>query len=220
MSLRCRCFFSLKTRAITRLGLCFTQPLNPAKEPNVYFFFDCRGKAKEGSFGGELAFAKLIDKTLCSKRFEVAMLDEIDFEYQARDSSTDDFYGTKVGHQILEFTPPGIAESRGRVKHRPSLVMARVLKLKKHRQRSDIVKREITYSFQKTSELVFVAHLKGSYWGKIPPPDQKEKDMEEHYSNQRVVLNEEHAIRCVYDFQTPTQVKDLINKYQAGTFAR
>ena len=70
-------------------------------------FFDCRGKAEEGSFGGELSFAKLIDKTLCSDRFEVAILEEIDFEYKARDSSTNDLYGTKVGHQILEFYSTG-----------------------------------------------------------------------------------------------------------------
>ena len=108
---------------------------------------------------------KLIDKTLCSERTEVTVLEDEDFGHQVLDSQTKDFYGTKVGYPILEFTPTGTAESKGRDKHRCGLIMAQAFKLKKHRQWED-GKRETTYSFQETKDLVFVAHLKGCSWGK------------------------------------------------------
>ena len=73
----------------------------------------------------------LVNKTICHERMEVSFLEEEDCAYQVKDPNNGDFYGTKVGNSILQFTPTGLAESRGREKHRPGLILSRVFKLKK-----------------------------------------------------------------------------------------
>ena len=126
-------------------------------------FFESNDPTAIDNLEREINLEKLVDKTLCTERTEVTLLDEEDFGYQVRDSITKEYYGTKTGYSILEFTPSGLAESKGRDKHRAGLVMSRVFRLKKHKQkRDDGCGRETTYSFQETVGVVFAAHLKGS----------------------------------------------------------
>ena len=126
-------------------------------------FFECDDPTTIDNLDREINLEKLVDKTLCTEKTEVNLLDEEDFGFQVRDSITKEYYGTKKGYPILEFTPTGLAVSKGKDKYRAGLVMTRVFKLKKHLQKRDEgCGCERTYSFQETVGVVFAAHLKGS----------------------------------------------------------
>ena len=105
-------------------------------------------------------------------------------------------------------------------KHRPGMIISRVFKLKKHRQRFDQRSRPTSYSFPATRGIVFCIHLRGSFWREIPPPDPQQPRIDDFYMNPRSFVHEDSCDKCVYDFQQPDQVKSLINKYEAGTFTR
>ena len=149
-----------------------------------------------------------------------ALLDQEDFEYQVKDSKYKEFYGTQVGYPILEFTPTELPESKGRNKHRPGIILSRVFKLKKHRQRSEDNKRQTTYSFIGTKGLVFAVHFKGVFWGGIHPPDPQQRTTKEFFSNPNLFIQNQNSQRCIYDFREPKQVTEIINNYQAATFTR
>ena len=188
-------------------------------------FFESGDHTTNHNSEKEIFLEKVVNKTLCSEKKEVTLLGEKDFDYQVRDSITKNFYGTKTGYPILEFTPLSLTESRGRDKHRAGIVMSRVFRLKKHRQKRDEgVGRETTYSFQETEGVVFAAHLKGSCWGEIPPPlpspDQEGRQLEEQFSNPRISSHEDKAFRCVYNYESPSQLREFISKYQTSTFTR
>ena len=118
-------------------------------------------------------------------------------------------------------TPTGLSKSRRRDKHRPGLIISRVFKLKKHRQWTDDDEtRETTYSFPGTVGIVFLAQLKGAFWGDVAPPVPQEIKLEDCYSNPRHFLLDKNNCRCVYDFKTPAQLQELINRFEAGTFSR
>ena len=98
-------------------------------------FFESDDVGDMRDIGKGSLLGKLVNKILCGDIIEVTILEQSDFEYQVRDSTTDDFYGTKFGHPILKFTPSDIPASKGRKKCIPAIVISRVFKLKKHRQR-------------------------------------------------------------------------------------
>ena len=75
-----------------------------------------------------------VNKMICTERLEVCILEDEDFAYQTKDPKHGDFDGTKEGHPILQFTPTGLPESKGKNKHRPGLIISRAFRLKKHRQ--------------------------------------------------------------------------------------
>mgnify|MGYP001799515166 CR=1 FL=1 len=118
----------------------------------------------------------IVNKTLFSERMEVRMIDEHNFEHQVKDSYNGCLYGTKKGYPILGFTPCDWAKSKVAGKHQPELIIARVVKVNKHRQRIDGDKRETTYSFSEPDgdAAIFAIHMKGSYWGEgAKPKDPK-----------------------------------------------
>ena len=149
------------------------------------------------------------------------MLEEHNFGYQVKDSEDGDYYGTKEGYPILEFTPCNLKESKGAERSRAGLIIARVFKLKKHRQWCEKNgKRETTYSFSETRRNVFAIHMKGSYWDEVPPPDAKLRSLENYYSTPRHFVQDERCIKCVYDYICPKKMWNIIAKYQAGTFTK
>ena len=83
----------------------------------------------------QLTLGHLIDKMLCSERLEVTVHDDEDFGFTAKDSQSGELYGTKIGYPIQQFTPNGLAGSKGKGKYRPGLIMIRVFKVNKHCQR-------------------------------------------------------------------------------------
>ena len=124
-------------------------------------FFECKDSVEQDNLKSGFCLKKLIDKILCSQRTGVTVLKPEYFCYQIRDSQTK-FYGTKVGHPILKFIPNGVVESKGRDNNRPALIIARAFKLRKHREWETSC-RETTYSFQETSDIFFVAHLRDAH---------------------------------------------------------
>ena len=177
-------------------------------------FFDCKEDNER-----EFLLENIIQKTLCSETLEVTVLDE-DFGYQVKDSTSGSYYGTKANYPALKFFPPDLAESKGKQKHKPALVMSRVFKLKKHQQRAESGGRITTYSFSEMSGEVIAAHLKGACWGEFFPPDEEKRKLQEYYSKPRYFKREEHECRCIYDFYSPSQVMKLINNFEAGTFSK
>ena len=131
-------------------------------------YFEYKDGDESQNSNSRIGIDHIANKTLCSERMEVRMLEEQNFGYQAKDSSRGCYYGTKEGYPILEFNPNDLAESRGKEKHRAGLIITRVFGLKKHRQRAEENKRETTNSFlgAETDRVIFAIHMKGSYWGK------------------------------------------------------
>ena len=182
-------------------------------------FFECHDSDKENDFEGQYSLRWVIDKLLCSERLEVTLLKEEDFAYKAKDSISGAYYGTKRGYPILEFTPTGLPESRGRDKHKAGCVVSRVFKLARHKKRT-MSGRQTTFSFSETLGLAYVVHLRGKCWGKIPPPDNVEGILQQYYSKPTHFVQEEKLISCVYDYQKAAHIQDVIYKYQAGSFTK
>ena len=126
-------------------------------------FFDGNEADNKENLEYRIGLDYIATKTLCLERMEVRMLEEQNFGYQVRDSDTGDYYGTKEGYPIFEFTPFNLAESKGTEKHRAGRILARAFKLKKHRQWGENKRRETTYSFSGTESHVITIQLKGSY---------------------------------------------------------
>ena len=173
-------------------------------------FFDGDEDIQIGDSTGVVTLNDIIDKTLCSERLQVRILEQKDFEFQMKESKSGSFFGTKMGYTILEFSPTGLGESRGKGKHRPGMIFSRVFKLKKHFQRLEGGGRETTYSFSDTKGIVFSIHLRGSCWEKIPPPDSQQPLIDDYFMSPRSFVHEDSCNKCVYDFQKPEQVKSLI----------
>ena len=182
-------------------------------------FYNDEAKAKEGLYK-EICLTTIIEKTLCLECFEVLIHEEQDFEFSLKDSVTGAFFGTKKGHPMMEFNPTGLAESRGSDKHKPGIIISRVFEMKKHRQRVQ-GKRIVTYSFSDTSSgIVFAVHLKGIYWATTPPPDMQEYQIPKHYMSPRFFVHDDNSTRCVYSFLKAEELKNTINKFEAGTFTK
>ena len=125
-------------------------------------FYGKQAQAKEG-IQQNISLKAIIEKLLCCERMEVLMHEKGDFEFPVKDSLSGVLYGTKAGHPMFEFIPTNIAESRGKDKHRPGLMVSRVFGIRKHRQRCQGSRRETTFSFSETAGVVFAVHLKGTY---------------------------------------------------------
>ena len=121
-------------------------------------FFDLHDQNIEKGFSTEVSLESITDKTLCSDVLKVTVHAQEDFAYQVKDTKSGALYGTKIGHPILEFTPMGLAESKGKDKYRHGLVITRVFKLTKHNQRID-GSRNTTYSFGEANDIVFAIHM-------------------------------------------------------------
>lgn len=185
-------------------------------------FFNSDGTDKVDNLAQEISLEAMCDKLICSERHEVTEHEQENFAFQVKDTELNVFYGTKAGYAILELSPSGLPESRGKEKHRPGIILSRVFKLKKHRQWAEDGKTRITtYSFPEMKGIVYSIHLKGSHWGKRLPITVNEKPkIEAYYTNPLSFIQEESCSKCIYDFQGPGQLKSLINKFEAGTFSR
>ena len=121
---------------------------------------------KYGNFKKEITLEYVANQITCRERMKATICREEDFGFLVKDSTSKNYYGTKVGYPILEFSPAGATKSKGKEKHRPGLIISRAFKIRKHRQWLEGNVRETTYSFPGTEGIVFVVHLKGKYWGK------------------------------------------------------
>ena len=92
--------------------------------------------------------------------------------------------------------------------------------INKHRQRLEDSGRGTTYSFSETDGIVFAIQLKGIYWAGIPPPDPQEHHAANYYMEPRHFVQNEDSYRCVYNFHKPGELKNIINKFESGTFTK
>ena len=125
-------------------------------------FFNCNDSDK-AEFEKRFSLDYIAGKILCGEKIAATLLAEENFGYQVKDWVKGDYYGTKVGYPILEFTPAGVHESRGKERRKPGLIISRVFKLGRHREidKTGICRR--TFSFRRTDGIVFVAYLRGRY---------------------------------------------------------
>ena len=122
-----RCHFHTSKRSGSKAGKSITGA-------KCLLFFNREGFFnKEGVFQS-VKLETIIDKILCLEQLDVTVNEQVDFEYQVKDSESNSFYGTKIGHAIIEFNPTQRAESRGKDKHGPGIILSQVFKLKRHRQ--------------------------------------------------------------------------------------
>ena len=66
-------------------------------------FFDGDENVDISNSTGVVTLADIVDKTLCSERLEVTMIEQEDFAFQIKGSESGSFFGTKVGYPILSF---------------------------------------------------------------------------------------------------------------------
>ena len=176
----------------------------------VLMFFHGENPAEQGELEKRFHLTWFVNQAICAERVEVCMLKEEGVAFLVMDPMYKDYYGTKVGHPILQFTPPGVAESRGREKYRPGLTISRVFKLKKHRRwgdgDGDDKIRETSDCFSETEGIVFLVQLKGAFWGNIPPPHHQKSVLDAYYPNPRhFVLVNTVASACTISRHPPSR---------------
>ena len=93
-------------------------------------FFNSDGTDKVDNLAEEISLEAMCDKLICSERHEVTEHEQENFAFQVKDTELNVFYGTKAGYAILELSPSGLPESRGKEKHRPGIILSRVFKSK------------------------------------------------------------------------------------------
>ena len=124
----------------------------------------------------------------------VSIADKKDFSLITNDSRSGDTFAAKEGWPAVELNPLDI-ESRGMMKHKPGITVARVFQYKKVRKWVDGNRIRVN-EFVEERYTTFMVLFKGSYWGKTAPPDTEVQAKPECYTSATSYISEEGKDRC------------------------